>query len=163
MSEEDETLLDLGDLDSLTLDDVDEAPDFMCPPSGKYYLGISDASIQKKEADGETKQSIRIIFFIRETLELNNQEDDLVPNGTLFSESFQGTKKGLEFFKSRARKLLGADIDGISIGDMMDFLPKQFGADGDKKIATVLKKIISKTDTGEFENPRFQKMDVVEA
>lgn len=157
-----ETLLDMDDLDSLTLDNVDEAPEFMCPPSGHYLLGIKEASIQKKETDEGTKQSIRLIFFVRSTVELASQDDDLVPDGTLFSENFQGTKQGLEFFKTRMKKLLGEDLTGISIPDMLQFLPKQFGEEGDKDVNTVLRKVISKTDAGEFENPRFQKMEAVD-
>lgn len=157
MSEED-TLLDLDDLDGLTLDGVDEAPEFMVPPSGKYKLGISSADIQSREKEGEEKKSMRIIYFTRETLELNNQEEDEVPNGTLFSENFQATKQGLEFFKSRMKKLLGDDLSGVSIKDMLEFLPKQFGKDGDKDILTTMRKVLK----DEFENVRFQKIEVVD-
>jgi hypothetical protein len=95
-------------------------------------------------------------------VELASQDDDLVPDGTLFSENFQGTKQGLEFFKTRMKKLLGGDLDGISIPDMLAFLPKQFGETGEKDVNTVLRKVISKTDAGEFENPRFQKMEATD-
>lgn len=161
---DDDTLLDLDNLDTLTLDDVDEAPEFMVPPSGKYKLGISDADIQAREKDGETKQSMRLIFYVRETLELNNQEEDEVPPGTLFSENFQATKQGLEFFKSRMKKLLGDDLSGVSIKDMLEFLPKQFGKDGDKDILTTMRKTLSKPDGegNQFENVRFQKIEVVD-
>ena len=156
-----ETLLDLDDLDSLTLDDVDEAPEFMAPPSGKYKLGITQADIQAREKDGETKQSFRLIYYVQQTLELANQDEDLVPDGTLFSENFQATKQGLEFFKSRMKKLLGDDLTGISIKDMLAFLPKQFNKDGDKSILTTMRKTITKQDGNEYENIRFQKMEVV--
>jgi hypothetical protein len=163
MTDED-TLLDIADLDALTLDDVDEAPEFMVPPSGKYKLGISAADIQTREKDGETKQAMRLIYFTRETLELNNQEEDEVPVGTLFSENFQATKQGLEFFKTRMKKLLGDDLSGVSIKDMLEFLPKQFGKEGDKDILTTMRKVLSKPDeTGnQFENVRFQKIEVVD-
>ena len=131
---DEETLLDMDDLDSLTLDNVDEAPEYMIPPSGKYRLGITEASVQSREKDGETKQSMRITYQVRETLELNNQDDDLVPDKTLFSENFQATKQGLEFFKTRMKKLLGDDLTGISIKDMLEFLPKEYGEDGGKEI-----------------------------
>ena len=48
--QEAETLLDLDDLDSLTLDDVDEAPEFMAPPSGKYKLGITHRTSNTENA-----------------------------------------------------------------------------------------------------------------
>lgn len=161
---EDDTLLDLDNLDDLTLDGVDEAPEFMAPPSGKYRLGIKEASIQAREKDGVEKQSMRITYQIKETLELNNQEDDKVPDSTMFSENFQATKQGLEFFKSRMKKLLGDDLTGISIKDMLEFLPKQYGDDGDKDILTTLKKTLTKDkETGnEYENVRFQKMEQVD-
>ena len=162
MVDENETLLDMDDLDSLTLDNVDEAPDFMCPPSGKYLIGVKEASIQRKEDDEGTKQSIRIIYYVRNTMELNNQADDLVPPGTLFSENFQATKQGLEFFKTRMKKVLGEDLSGITIPDMLAFLPKQFGEDGSKDIETVLRKVVSKKDGTEYENVRFQKMETVD-
>lgn len=157
MSEED-TLLDLDDLDSMSLDGVDEAPEFMVPPSGKYKLGIASADIQSREKEGEEKKSMRIIYFTRETLELNDQEEDKVPDGTLFSENFQATKQGLEFFKSRMKKLLGDDLSGVSIKDMLEFLPKQFGKEGDKDILTTMRKVLK----DEFENVRFQKIEVVD-
>lgn len=167
---EEETLLDVDDLDSLTLDDVEAAPDFLTPPSGKYRLGVKDASIQKREVDGETKQSIRIIYQVRKTLELNNQEDDLVPDGSLFSENFNAPGEGLKFFKARMKKLLGDDLAGISIKDMLAFLPKQFGEDengqrGDQEILTTLKRVTTKDkESGnEYENVRFQKIEVVPA
>ena len=162
--QEAETLLDLDDLDSLTLDDVDEAPEFMAPPSGKYKLGITQADIQAREKDGETKQSFRLIYYVQDTIELANQDEDLVPVGTLFSENFQATKQGLEFFKSRMKKLLGDDLTGISIKDMLAFLPKQFDKDGDKSILTTLRKTLTKDkESGnEYENVRFQKMEVVD-
>ena len=162
MSEEDnvgETLLDMDDLADLTLDGVEEAPEFMVPPSGKYRLGISKADIVKKEKDGEEKTSLRIIYFTKETVELASQDDDQVPNGSLFSENFQ-VPEGLKYFKPRMKKLLGDGISGISIKDMLEFLPTAFGEEGDKTILTTLRKTISKSDAGEFENVRFQKMEV---
>lgn len=161
---EDETLLEIADLDALTLDDVEEAPEFMVPPSGKYKLGITDADIQTREKDGDTKQAMRIIYYVRETVEMNNQEEDKVPEGTLFSENFQATKQGLEFFKSRMAKLLGDDLSGVTIKDMLEFLPKQFGKEGEKDILTTMRKVLSKPDeTGnQFENVRFQKIEVID-
>lgn len=158
----DETLLDIGDLDDMTLDDVEDAAEFMCPPSGKYLLGIKESSIQNKEKDGVATQAVRIIYFVKETQELNNQEDDLVPAGTLFSENFQGNKIGMGFFKTRMKKLFGDEIQGLKIADMCDFLPKQFGEEGDKDILTVLKKVISNKDGNEYENVRFQKMEAID-
>jgi len=161
---DEETLLDMDSLDDLTLDDVDEAPEYMSPPSGKYRLGITESSIQSREKDGETKQSIRITYQVRETLELNNQEDDLVPDRTLFSENFQVTKQGLEFFKTRMKKLLGDDLTGVKVPEMLEFLPKEFGEEGGKEILATQRKTVTKDkETGnEYENVRFQKMEVVD-
>jgi hypothetical protein len=158
MATEEDTLLDLDDLEAMNLDGVDEAPEFMVPPSGKYRLGIGTADIQTREKEGETKQAMRIIYFVRETIEVANQEEDEVPVGTLFSENFQATSQGLEFFKARMKKLLGDDLTGVSIKDMLDFLPKQFGKDGDKDILSTQRK----TTSGDFENVRFQKIEVVD-
>jgi len=162
---DEETLLDMDSLDDLTLDGVDEAPEYMTPPSGKYRLGITESSIQSREKDNEIKKSIRITYQVRETLELNNQEDDLVPDRTLFSENFQVTKQGLEFFKTRMKKLLGDDLTGVKVPEMLEFLPKEFGEEGGKEILATQRKTISKDkDTGnEYENVRFQKMEVVDS
>ena len=156
-----ETLLEMDDLDSLTLDDVEEAPEFMTPPSGRYNLGISKADIFKRESeDGET-QAIRVIYFTRETIELNSAEEDRVPDGSLFSETF-GIPDGLKYFKTRMKQVLGGNVDGITIKDMLEALPTVFGEDGDKQISATLKKTVTKKDGNEYENVRFQKCSVID-
>ncbi len=156
-----DTLLDMDDLDSLTLDGIEEAPEFMTPPSGRYTLGINKAEVFKRESEDGDTQAIRLIYFTRETIELNSQDEDKVPDGSLFSETF-GIPDGLKYFKTRMKKVLGDDVDGIKIKDMLEALPVAFGENGDKMIAATLKKTISKKDGNEYENVRFQKTEVVD-
>lgn len=150
-----ETLLDMDDLDALTLDDIEEAPEFLTPPSGRYKIGVSKAEIFKRD----DSQSIRVIYFTRETVELNEESEDEVPNGSLFSETF-GIPDGLKYFKTRMKKVLGDNVDGIKVKEMLEVLPQVFGEEGDKQIAVTLKKVVSKKDGNEYENIRFQKMEV---
>ena len=157
MSED--SLLDMDDLDQLTLDNVEEAPEFMTPPSGRYKIGISKADVFKRETDEGDTQAIRVIYFTRATVELNNENEDEVPPGSLFSETF-GIPDGLKYFKTRMKKILGDNVDGIKVKEMLEALPAIFGEEGDKQISATIKKVVSKKDGNEYENVRFQRLEV---
>lgn len=158
----DETFLDMEDIDGVTLDDVEEAPDFLVPPSGEYMHGIHSTKVSTVDDEDGKRTSIRIIYFVDDTIEVTGDEDP-VPNGSLFSENFQWPK-GAPYFKNRMKKLLG-DISGVTVKDMLQYLESQYGPEGSKRIHTVQKKMITKSKDGqnEYENVRFVKMDTSES
>ena len=103
MSKKTVTLLDLESMADETLDEFQEAAEFINPPAGDYKLKSVSGKIAKFENDDGEKQSIRVIIGTVETLELASDEEPPVPDGSLFALSFQGTKEGLETFKREAR------------------------------------------------------------
>lgn len=116
--------LDLGAMMDETLDNIQEAPDFNNPPPGLYLLECKEAKVDKyttkKEPDVE-KQRLKIIYAVSSTVELASQKEPPVPDGSLFSETFQATEEGLSYFKKRIREIMNAsDLAGVSLGDMMN-------------------------------------------
>lgn len=104
------TLLDLESLADESLEDIAEAPEYINPPAGDYILRSVSGEIRTyKEDDGTTKQSIRVVIAVKEALELVSDEPP-VPEGSLFSLSFQGTKEGLGAFKRELRKMTGLEV-----------------------------------------------------
>lgn len=114
--------LDLGAMMEQTLDAIPEAPDFANPPAGEYNLLCKDAMVDKyktkKEPDVE-KQRLKILYSINSTISVAGNEPP-VPDGTMFSETFQATEDGLSYFKKRIREIMNvSDLAGVSLGDMM--------------------------------------------
>ena len=104
------TLLDLESLADESLEDIAEAPEYINPPAGDYILRSVSGEIRTyEEDDGAKKQSVRIVIAVKEALELVSDEPP-VPEGSLFSISFQGTKEGLGAFKRELRKMTGLEV-----------------------------------------------------
>ena len=103
------TLLDLESLADESLEDIAEAPEYINPPAGDYILRSVSGEIRTyEEDDGTTRQSVRVVIAVKEALELVSDEPP-VPEGSLFSLSFQGTKEGLGAFKRELRKMTGEE------------------------------------------------------
>ena len=116
------TMLDLNAMMNDSLDSIPDAPDFTNPPAGEYRLIAKDAAIDKyktkKEPDIE-KQRLKITYAIVETLSTAANEQP-VPDGSLFTETFMATEQGLSYFKKRIKEIMNAgDVQGVSLGDMM--------------------------------------------
>lgn len=126
MSKKTVTLLDLESMADETLDDFQEAAEFINPPAGDYRLKSVSGKIAKFENDDGEKQSIRVIIGTVETLELASDEEPPVPDGSLFALSFQGTKEGLETFKREARKITGLEsMDGMTLNDIFELFANE--------------------------------------
>lgn len=141
------TILDLDAMMDDTLDSVPDMPDFMNPPNGLYNLKSMSAKIEQytsKAKDGKPAVSgtrIRLTSSVVQTVELEAGQVP-VPDGTLFSETFQGTEEGLGYFKARAIKILNVeDVKGVPLREILSSLE---GADYQAKIVT--------KKSGEFEN-----------
>lgn len=143
------TILDLDAMMDESLDSVPDMPDFMNPPNGFYGLRIKEAKIEQYETkakDGKpatTGTRIRVTTEVAETIECEGMP---VPNGTLFSETFQGTEDGLGYFKKHAIKVLNvADVKGVPLREILASLA---GAEFQAKIKT---KTV-KANGNEYEN-----------
>lgn len=118
------TLLDLESMADDSLDEFQEAPDFIQPPAGDYRLKTVGGKITKFEQDdGEEVQSLQVTIAVAETLELISSDEPPVPDGSLFTIRFQGTEDGVKMFKREMRKIAGAsDSSGMSINSAFDML-----------------------------------------
>ncbi len=129
----DNTLLDLEGMMNDTLDSVEVAPDFVTPPAGEYRLCVKDCKIDSyKTKEGMEASRLKITYTILETK--STLEGELpVPDGSIFSETFQGTTQGLSYFKKRIIELMNVeDVQGVSMRDMMDSVK---GAEVDCRIS----------------------------
>ena len=117
----DDTLLDLNAMMGESLDTIPDAPDYTNPPAGEYKLTVTDAKVDVyKPKAGGTAQRLKITYAIAATLSTAANELP-VPDGSLFTETFQATEQGLGYFKARIKAVMGvSDLNGVSLGDMMN-------------------------------------------
>lgn len=151
-NEEGKTLLDLNSMMDQTLDDIEEAPDFANPPPGAYKLQVNEAKVetytQKAKGDRPEQdvQRIKLIYSTVQTIQLASDKEPPVPDGTLFSETFQGTKEGLGYAKKRIREIMNVESTaGVSLGDMLSSIK---GAQFDARLS--IKKTAKNDGSGEF-------------
>ncbi len=137
------TILDLDAMMDETLDNVPDMPDYQNPPDGLYKLVCKEVKTEtytSKPKDGKPASSgtrIRMTTAVVATTEFPSGMP--VPDGTLFSETFQGTEEGLGYFKARAIKVLNvADVKGVSLRDIYAELT---GKEYDAKISTKVSKV----------------------
>ena len=116
------TLLDLNAMVEQTLDTVPDAPDYSNPPAGSYNLLVKDVKIDSyKNKAQEDCQRLKITYSVMETIEVADPKESPVPDGTMFTETFQATEMGLSFFKGRIKGIMNvSDLNGVSLGDMMN-------------------------------------------
>ena len=117
------TMLDLEGMMNETLDSIPDALDFNNPPAGEYRILCKEAKIDKyktaKEPEIE-RQRLKITYSVLETISTASNEPP-VPEGSLFTETFQATEQGLSYFKKRIKEIMNAtEVAGVSLGDMMD-------------------------------------------
>ena len=120
------TLLDLDALMDTPLDNVENVPDYMNPPPGNYVLKVTAAGIEKFDVKedgkktGEQGNRIKITYAVIKTEEVAAGELP-VPDGTLFTEGFQGTEEGLKYCKKACANILGVkEFDGAKLGEILE-------------------------------------------
>ena len=125
------TLLDLESLADESLEDIAEAPEYINPPAGDYILRSVSGEIRTyEEDDGTTRQSVRVVIAVKEALELVSDEPP-VPEGSLFSLSFQGTKEGLGAFKRELRKMTGEEsLPAMTLNEYFQMLETELEFQG---------------------------------
>ena len=118
-----QTILDLDSMMNASLDAIPDAPDFNIPPAGEYRIQVKDAMIDKyetKKEPGVPKQRLKMLYIVLETISLATNEQP-VPDGSMFSETFMATEQGLSYFKKRIKEVMNAsDVTGVTLGDMMN-------------------------------------------
>lgn len=123
MTEKNVTILDLDSILDTDLDSVKTMPDFMDPPAGQYEIEVADAGVEKfEDKEKQQRSRLKITYKVAKTVKLaDSNGEPPVADGTMFSENFQGTEQGLEFFKKRAGNLAGTtEFGGAKIRDILD-------------------------------------------
>lgn len=140
------TILDLNAMLNESLDSIPEAAGYENPPAGEYSLTLKDAAVDSYiSKDGTSGQRVKITYEVAATHATASGEQP-VPNGTLFTETFQGTAQGLGFFKKRIKEVLNVEsVEGVTLADMMNSAK---GATFDARIS--IKKTAKKDAPGEF-------------
>jgi len=140
------TILDLNAMMEETLDAIPEAAGFENPPDGEYTLTVKSAAIDTYTNKAQEEvQRLKITYEVAATLSTASGEQP-VPDGTMFTETFQGTEQGVGFFKKRIKELMGvSDLAGVTLKDMMDSVK---GTNVDARLST--KKTPKKDAPGEF-------------
>lgn len=125
-TEANKTSLDLGSMMDSALDNIPDAPDFNNPPAGDYRLAIKDTKIETYEAKakqgdpGGERQRIKILYTVEQTVAVANNEPP-VPDGSMLSETFQGTEQGLGYFKKRAKEVMNvSDLNGVPLREIFE-------------------------------------------
>lgn len=120
------TLLDLDALLDTALDSVETVADYVNPPPGNYLLEVKEAKIEKYDVKEDGKKTgaeanrIRITYAVVQTVEVMDGEFP-VPDGSLFSESFQGTEEGLKYAKKAMMNALGVkDFENAKLREILD-------------------------------------------
>ena len=143
------TILDLDALLDTKMNEVQDVPDYVTPPTGIYMLSVTKSEVEKfdypatKDKAAKKGTKIRIGYKVEQVVEC---EDSLPPAvGSLFSDNFQGTTEGLEYFKKQARLILNVkDLGDASLKDVMDGLTGiSFKA-----------RVVTKTNKEGYENAR---------
>ena len=132
MTEAQKTSLDLGSMMDSALDSIPDAPDFNNPPAGDYRISVKDSKIETyktKEKNGQPSveaQRIKNLYVVEQTVSLANSNEPPVPDGSMFSETFQGTEQGLSYFKKRAKEIMNvSDLNGVPLRDIFESLKGQ--------------------------------------
>lgn len=118
------TILDLDAMMDESLDMIEDLPDYMNPPNGLYRLRCTEVKTETYESKAKNGKPaskgsrIRMTTAVVATVELQDGQHP-VADGTLFSETFQGTEDGLKFFKQRAIKMMNVgDVKGVPLRDI---------------------------------------------
>lgn len=117
------SILDIDALMDMEMDKIETLPDFINPPAGLYQLMCKEAKFEKftsEKLPGVEQTRIRVTTAVETTYEVENGNSP-VADGSLFSESFQGTEEGVKFFKKAAMGILGvSDFEGAKLRDVME-------------------------------------------
>lgn len=141
MSKAQETL-DLGAMMEQSLDNIQEAPDFVTPPAGEYRLSLKESKVDKYKTKDEPdveKQRIKNLYVVVATVSLASDSEPPVPDGSMFSETFTATEEGLGYFKKRMKAIMNvSDLAGVSL---LDIMSSSVGTEFDARLT--IKKSIS--------------------
>lgn len=109
-------MVPIEDLMDASIDDLKDLPGFEVPPKGHYKLKVS---LEKKEVNGHP--SIEARLTVLETLELAQQNDTRVEDGTKFSQLFMMDNEwGQGGFKGFAMPIAaGLGLHGATIGNVI--------------------------------------------
>lgn len=120
-----ETLLDLDSVEGMNFSDIEDAPGFVNPPNGIYILTLDKACIETyktKEKDGkpsETRKRFAHYYSVTAVNELEDAKEQAPTIGSKFSERFMLNEKGITYWKSKAKDIVGELGQGITVANVL--------------------------------------------
>lgn len=125
MTDMNESLLDLDNVEDINLENIGDLPEFVIPPDGVYVFATNTAKItsNKDRETGEVKKRINHTYLISKILQVADQNELIPPQGSLVGENFTFNQKGLEIWKVKIKGILGAEtIKTMSIAEALQEL-----------------------------------------
>jgi len=114
-----ETLLDLDSVDEMSFDEIPDAPGFIQPPDGTYMLCVEKAAIESyKTKEGEARKRFAHYYAVVDVIELSDANEQKPTVGDKFSERFMMNEKGLQYWKTKAKQILG-DVGKITVANAL--------------------------------------------
>lgn len=155
MNDQNETLLDLDNIEDLRLDSINDLPEFVMPPDGIYVFATNTGKISSsKDAEGNLKKRINHTYVICKILQVPNENELLPPLGSLVGENFTFNSKGVEIWKLKIKGIIGAEaIKTMTIKEALDEITQNTYYFVGK---TRIKKTVNKDTGKEFENVQIQ-------
>ena len=93
----------------VNLEEFEEVGDFVDPPNGRYIFQIVKGEVRKFENDdGQEFQNISITNKILKTVELSDQTEPPVADGSLVVQKFKASKEGIGKFRTFLRKVFNS-------------------------------------------------------
>lgn len=122
------TLLGMEDLDNISIDEIESAPGFVNPPTGRYKLKLDSCKTDvytPKSGDNKGKKVRRLkhIYTILSVSELTDASEQVPANGSKCSKNWNIDDKGLPYWKKHIEDLFGVDtIKGLTFGDLRAYV-----------------------------------------
>ena len=98
------TSINLNNLFDATMDQIEDAPEFITPPNGAYKVLVK--SVERKENKG--KNFVRFLYEVQEVVQLTGPvapgENPPVPK-SMFSEQFNIDGEGIKYLKRHVKEV----------------------------------------------------------
>lgn len=144
-------MLDLDALLDSDLKDVEAAPNYVTPENGIYKLVVKDAKAEEKKStkpEAGKPDTYAVVILQYEIAIVHEQQEGTMPvaPGSLFSDQFQFSEKGLPYLKTRLADILTANgEDGVDVVNTTKMSALLIGIKG-MEFECQIKKVAQKKD-----------------
>jgi hypothetical protein len=152
-------MLNLDALLDQSMAEVEAAPNYVEPENGHYILTVADTSADKKKSTKEGQEDYVVLKHQYRIDEVKQQEGMPIAPGSLFSDQWMLTDKGLPYFKARTLDIAEANgedreaLGGLKLSEMLAGVK-------DMQFQCIIKKTPRSDDSGRF-NIRIESIAAV--